>query len=134
MYVLFETAGGFALFKVLKDKMLSKVDSMHSEFATADKANKVVKLKAFRKFKDTKDAMKSIEKLMAGKMSKVLSKFLDKNIVQKGIEEELLISDKKLAKTIVEKLQINCKSGEKANEIMRCIRFQMENLISGLED
>jgi len=39
--------------------------------------------------------MKSVEKLLVGKMSKTLQKFLEKNIVQKEIEEELLIADKK---------------------------------------
>ena len=29
MYVLFETAGGFALFKVIKDKKVEKVDNLH---------------------------------------------------------------------------------------------------------
>jgi len=67
-------------------------------------------------------------------MSKTLSKFLDKNIVQKGIEEELLISDKKLAKTITEKLKIQVKTGDKANELLRCIRFQMSSLLEGLDD
>jgi nucleolar protein 58 len=134
MYVLFETAGGFALFKVVKDKKLKELDTLHESFVDADSANKVVKLKAFVKFKDTKDAMKSIEKLMEGKMSKSLQKFLDKNIVQKGIEDELLVAEKKLGKTITEKLGINCKTGDKANELMRCIRFQMQSLISGIED
>ena len=78
--------------------------------------------------------MKSIEKLMEGKVSKGLNKFLDKNIVQKGIEDELLIADKKLGKTITEKLGIQCKTGETATELMRCIRFQMQSLISGIED
>ena len=82
-------------------------------------------MKAFQKFKDTKDAMKSVEKLLAGKVSKTLQKFLDKNIVQKEIEEELMVADKKLGKTIQEKLGITCKTGEKANELLRCIRFQM---------
>ena len=86
------------------------------------------------KFKDTKDAMKSIEKLMSGKVSKGLNKFLTKNIVQKGIEEELLVAEKKLGKNIQEKLGIACKTGETANELMRCIRFQMQSLISGIED
>jgi nucleolar protein 58 len=54
---------------------------LHECFTSADEANKIVKLKAFVKFKDTKDAMKAIEKLMSGKMSKSLQKFLDKNIV-----------------------------------------------------
>lgn len=134
MYVLFETAGGFALFKVIKDKKLKKLDSLHESFADADSAGEVVKLKAFMKFKDTKDAMKSIEKLMKGKVSKGLNKFLDKNIVQKGIEDELLVADKKLGKDILEKLGIACKTGETANEVMRCIRFQMQSLISGIED
>lgn len=44
------------------------------------------------------------------------------------------MADKKLGKTITEKLNIQCKTGEKVNELMRCIRFQMQSLISGLED
>jgi len=91
-------------------------------------------LKAFKKFKDTKDAMKSVEKLIEGKMSKTLQKFLEKNIVQKEIEEELMVADKKLSKTITEKLGITCKHGEKASELLRCIRFQMESLLTGLDN
>ena len=91
-------------------------------------------MKAFKKFKDTKEAMKSVEKLLAGKVSKTLQKFLEKNIVQKEIEEELMVADKKLGKTITEKLGITCKHGEKANELLRCIRFQMQSLLTGLDD
>lgn len=134
VYVLFETPGGFALFKVIKEGKLKDVNSLHESFQTAEGADKVVKLKAFKKFKDTKEAMKSVEKLLEGKMSKTLQKFLEKNIVQKEIEEELLIADKKLGKTITEKLGITCKTGEKANELLRCIRFQMQSLLTGLDD
>ena len=100
MYVLFETPAGFALFKVLKEDKVKNVDSLYKEFTSADKAKKIVKLKAFSKFKDTKDAMKSVEKLIKGEMSKGLKKFLEKNIVQKEIEEVLMIADKKLGKAI----------------------------------
>ena len=62
-------------------------------------------------------------------MSKTLKKFLDKNIVQAGIEEQLALADKKLGKTITEALGIECKTGEKTKEILRCIRFQMNSLI-----
>lgn len=64
MYVLFETAGGFALFKVLKEKKLSQVDELHKHFQSPESAGEIVKMKAFAKFKDTKDAMKSLEKLI----------------------------------------------------------------------
>lgn len=78
--------------------------------------------------------MKSVEKLLKGEMSKGLKKFLDKNIVQKGIEEELMIADKKLGKVISEKLGITCKTGEKANELLRCVRFQMTTLLEDLDE
>ena len=42
--------------------------------------------------------------------------------------------DKKLGKTITEKLGIQCKTGSKASELLRCIRFQMTELLSGLEE
>jgi nucleolar protein 58 len=45
-----------------------------------------------------------------------------------------MIADKKLAKTITEKLGIQCKTGDKANELFRCIRFQMQSLLTGLDD
>ena len=135
MYVLFETPAGFALFKVLKDeKKLKDIDQLARDFETPEKASKVVKLKAFARFKDTKDAMKSVEKLVKGELSKSLKKFLDKNIVQKGIEEALMLADKKLGKTITEKLGIECKTGERANELLRCIRFQTVSLLEGLDE
>ena len=134
MYVLFETPGGFALFKVLKEGKLKDVSSLHKEFSSGKKAKEVLQLKAFSKFKDTQDAMKSVEKLIKGELSKGLKKFLDKNIVQKGIEDELMISDKKLGKAITEKLGIEVKTGEKTNELIRCIRFQMNSLLEDLEE
>jgi nucleolar protein 58 len=135
MYVLFETPAGFALFKVLKDeKKLKDVDALARDFETPERAAKVVKLKAFKKFKDTKDAMKSVEKLLKGELSKSLKKFLEKNIVEKGIEEAIMLADKKLGKTITEKLGIECKTGERANELLRCIRFQTTSLLEGLDE
>jgi nucleolar protein 58 len=132
VYVLFETSGGFALFKVAKDK-IKDVGELHRSFESPEGAAKIVKLKAFKKFSDTREAMKSVEKLLQGKVSKTLQKFLEKNI-QKDIQEELLVADKKLAKTIQEKLGVKCETGEKANELFRCIRFQMQSLLTGLED
>jgi len=46
----------------------------------------------------------------------------------------LAVADKKLAKEIQEQLGITCKTGEKANELIRCLRFQMNSLLEGLEE
>src|SRR5690606_5704635 len=42
--------------------------------------------------------------------------------------------DKKLGKAITEKLNIECKTGEKSLELLRCIRFQMNELLTGLDE
>ena len=45
-----------------------------------------------------------------------------------------MVQDKKLGKTINEKLGITCKTGEKASELFRCIRFQMQSLLDSLDE
>ena len=70
----------FDVWRKIKD-----VDGLYHNFKTAENAEKVIKLKAFKKFSDTKDAMKSVEKLLQGKVSKTLQKFLEKNIIEKEI-------------------------------------------------
>jgi nucleolar protein 58 len=40
MLVLFETAAGYALFKLVDDGKLSKPESIYQEFETSEKANK----------------------------------------------------------------------------------------------
>lgn len=77
--------------------------------------------------------MKAVDKLLKGEMSKTLKSFLKKSIVQEGIEEQLAVADKKLGKCIFDNLGIECKTGEVARELMRCIRFQMSSLIEGID-
>ena len=134
MLVLFETAAGFALFKVLKDKKLKKVDSLADEFSTLEKATKLVKLKAFEKFSDSKSALKAVASLLENKLPSSLRKFLKSNIVSKGISDELLVLDKKLCRVIEEKLGIKCVQGSGYLELVRGIRSQIEGLIAGYSE
>lgn len=134
MLVLFETAAGFALFKVLKEKKLKKVDDLAEEFSTLEKASKLIKLKAFEKFNDSKSALKAVSALLNNKLSTSLKKFLKSNIVSKGITDELLVLDKKLCRVIEDKLGIKCLQGSKYLELVRGIRSQIEGLISGFTE
>lgn len=134
MLVLFETAAGFALFKVLNDKKLKKVDSLAEEFSTLEKATKLIKLKAFEKFNDSKAALKAVTALLDNKLSTSLRKFLKTNIVGKGISDELLVLDKKLCRVIEEKLGIKCVQGSGYLELVRGIRTQIEGLVSGYSE
>ncbi|CAN4105776.1 unnamed protein product [Withania somnifera] len=76
MLVLIETPAGFALFKVLDEGKLSKVEDLSKEFTTFDSARKVVKLKAFSKFENTSEALSAATLLIDSKPSKGLRKFL----------------------------------------------------------
>ncbi|CAG9331118.1 unnamed protein product [Blepharisma stoltei] len=132
MLVLFETSGGFALFKVLKDKKLKQVENLAEEFKTLDSASKIVKLKAFDKFKDSKSALQAAAALTNHELSKTLTRFLRKNIVEQEISDELIVLDKKLRSAIEDKLGIKCLYSSKYLELIRGIRTQIEGLIAGL--
>ncbi|CAN9498335.1 unnamed protein product [Ophioblennius macclurei] len=131
MLVLFETAAGYAIFKVLDESKLQQVDSLYKEFETPEKANKVVKLKHFEKFQDTTEALAAATALVEGKVGKSLKKIL-KKVVAKEAHEQLAISDAKLGGVIKDKLDLNCVHSPAVAELMRCIRSQIESLVTGL--
>ncbi|XP_029930221.1 nucleolar protein 58 [Myripristis murdjan] len=131
MLVLFETAAGYAVFKVLDESKLQQVDSLWKEFETPEKANKVVKLKHFEKFQDTTEALAAATALVEGKIGKSLKKVL-KKVVAKEAHEQLAISDAKLGGVIKDKLNLSCVHSPAVAELMRGIRNQMESLITGL--
>nr|GMD05359.1 probable nucleolar protein 5-2 [Ipomoea batatas] len=126
MLVLFETPAGFALFKVLDEGKLSK--DLWKEFSTADTARKVVKLKAFSKFENTSEALSAATLLIDSKPSKGLRKFLRSHCDG----ETLAVADSKLGNAIKEKLQIDCVHNSTVMELMRGLRNQLTELISGL--
>ncbi|XP_030959533.1 probable nucleolar protein 5-1 [Quercus robur] len=128
MLVLFETPAGFALFKVLDEGKLNKVEDLNKDFSTAETARKVVKLKAFSKFENTSEALEAATLLIDSKPSKGLRKFL--RVHCDG--ETLAVADSKLGNIIKEKLKIECVHNQPVMELMRGLRSQLSELISGL--
>ncbi|KAJ8558474.1 hypothetical protein K7X08_005240 [Anisodus acutangulus] len=128
MLVLFETPAGFALFKVLDEGKLSKVEDLWKEFSSTDSARKVVKLKAFSKFENTSEALSAATLLIDSKPSKGLRKFLKAHCDS----ETLGVADSKLGNAIKEKLQIDCVHNHAVMELMRGVRSQLTELITGL--
>lgn len=128
MLLLFETPAGFALFKVLDEGKLSKVEDLGKEFSTPDSARQVVKLKAFSKFENTSEALSAATLLIDSKPSKGLRKFLRSHCDG----DTLAVADSKLGNAIKEKLQIDCVHSNAVMEIMRGVRSQLTELISGL--
>eukprot|EP00055_Hartaetosiga_balthica_P018695 m.135172 g.135172 ORF g.135172 m.135172 type:complete len:503 (+) comp9860_c0_seq1:102-1610(+) len=133
MLVLFETAVGFALFKLKASGDLEGMD-FEREFASPELANKAVKLKSFHKFGDITDALAAATAMTEGKLSKGLKSFLKDNIVSKEVQDKLAVPEAKLGQAIKEKLGIQCIHGSAVAELMRGVRGQIQNLISGLSE
>ena len=126
MLVLYETAAGYALFK-----MTQPLDeNIEKQFETTELANKLLKLKAFRKFENTTDALQAVTGLVEGKVSKNLSSFIKEQV---GDNETLVVGDSKLGASITKKFGIKVIQDSSANEVYRGIRAQLENLIQGLK-
>lgn len=101
---------------------------MAKEFVTGDKASKLLHFTHFEKFKDTTEALTAATSSIEGKLNKRLKKVL-KNVVGKAAQEHLAVADSKLATTIKEKMDISCVATAGVQELMSCIRSQLENLI-----
>lgn len=132
MLILFETPAGLALFKVLKGGKIKKGDDLYKYFETPEKAAKFVQLHAFSRFKDTKEAIKTVNKLIEGDLTKKAQKFLKKNSIIDEVQETIAVYDKTVAKAITDQLGIECETGSKYRELTRGIRHQMEALLTGL--
>jgi len=133
MLVLFETPAGYAVFKLLDEKKLGEVDNMYKEFETPEAANSLLKLKHFKKFEDTTEALAAATAAIEGKMSKSLKKLL-KKVAGKDMTEELAVADAKVGNLIKDKFELNCVTSPAIHELMRGIRSQMTNLITGLSE
>jgi len=134
MLLLFETPAGYALFKVLDEKRIEKVSDIINGFSDADTADEIVQLEAFRKFKDTKEALVATDKLVNGLLPKMLEKFLKKHIISQEVQDVLITADKKLGNLIQNELNIECAHNKRMDELFRGIRSQINHLVSGLND
>lgn len=103
MFLLFETTLGYALFKVDEEKF-NKISSWKDLPQDLNGAKKILQLQSFKEFSDAQDVLKASVKLIHGKLSKNLKKFLKENVISKDLKEKLLVSDKKIASEISSKM------------------------------
>ncbi|KAK2576303.1 hypothetical protein KPH14_005668 [Odynerus spinipes] len=130
MLVLFETPAGYAIFKLLDEKKLAQTENLFLDFETPETASRIVKLKHFEKFADTTEALAATTAAVEGKLCKSLKKTLKKHCAE--LQEEIAVADAKLGNAIKDKLSLSCVSNTAIQELMRCIRSQVDGLLAGL--
>lgn len=124
--MLFETAAGYAVFKLHDEKKIKNVDNIWDEFDTAKKAQANLQLVQFKRFKSTVEAVESATALTDGKLHKTIKKLL-KGKVAEG--ETLAVGDAKLGNLIKEKLEVPCVYNAGISELMRGIRTHVDSLL-----
>jgi len=129
MLVLFESAAGYALFKLLDESKLQDVDNLFQDFETPEKASKVLKLKHFEKFEDITEAVAGNLTAENDKIGKNLKRMVKKHIL-KDAEAELAVADAKLGKLLKKEYDLNCVTNTSILELMRNIRSQLDSFIS----
>merc|ERR1711981_1531789 len=134
MLVLLETAAGFGLFKVLDEGKVKDATDLSKDFETPEKASKMVKLKKFSKFTDQEDALVAVTAMVEGKLDKSLKKFLKKNIVDKELNDDLIVSDAKVGGLIKEKLGIGVQCDSSTLEVLRGVRQQFASLVPDISE
>ncbi|KRY12972.1 Nucleolar protein 58, partial [Trichinella patagoniensis] len=129
MLLLYETASGYAIFRISEKFNLTKVDDLWSEFESPDKARQFVQLVNFRKFSDINQSLKSTMDVMENKCSKTLKKVIKKFVLPE-IQEKLAVADAKLGNLIQEKFPgISCLSNSKITELFRGVRSNLNALL-----
>ncbi|CAH8567304.1 unnamed protein product [Schistosoma bovis] len=134
MLVLFETAAGYAVFKVHDEKGVREIDDLAKAFEDTATMNQLIQLERFVQFKDTKDALVAASDIMEGKLSKKLKKLLKKLYIKELRDDVLAVADKKLSVDINTKMSIPTVSDSLVQNLMRGIRTHIDNLLPVVED
>jgi len=113
------------------ESKLKKAENLYTHFENIESAKKLISLSSFEKFADTADALSSTTAVIEGKVNNTLQNFITKSIVQRDLDEKLAVADKKLGSAIKEKFpDIDCVNDPFIMELFRCIRFQLNDLLS----
>ncbi|KAL0220639.1 hypothetical protein RCL1_000493 [Eukaryota sp. TZLM3-RCL] len=129
MLVLVETAAGYALFKVLNDKLVTASPAQIQEQFSNNSLQSLVSLHAFSKFDDMNEALEAAQTISESAVPESLRKFLKKKIIKAKLPDELVVTDPRLGGAIKDSLKIPCIFDTTVMELIRGIRSQLDVLL-----
>ena len=148
LYVLLESAAGYALFDVIAMEEIGGLlqDAMDT-VTDLQRFNRAVKLKAFQPFQSAAEALENANAISEHALSGTLHNFLelnlpkDKSSSKKKRKSEtggatsfsLGVIDPALATAIAEGLGASCRSDDTVREIIRGCRLHLEHYVKGLQ-
>eukprot|EP00118_Oscarella_pearsei_P021707 m.245824 g.245824 ORF g.245824 m.245824 type:complete len:523 (+) comp40256_c0_seq46:3805-5373(+) len=135
LYVLFEHASGYALFKsIAAEEIGAELGEVQASVQDLAKFGKVLKLQAFQPFKTGANALENMASISEGVMHDDLQNFLEANVPRskKGSTVSLGVADARLGASAQEKLHCTVTATGVVPELTRGIRLHFDKLIKGL--
>lgn len=136
MYILYEHAAGYALFKSKEyEEIAMFIPQVEQASQNPVKFKAFVNLIAFLPFKSGTNALDNINNLSEGVIHEDLQTFLETNLPAPGNKKNkfvLGVGDSKLCSAIQESLGYNCQFTEVVPELLRGIRYHFHDLVKGL--
>jgi nucleolar protein 58 len=93
-----------------------------------------IKLKAFKPFENTAEAVAAATDVIESNLGKDLKKFLKKSLKDQDLQDRLAVADTKLGALIKEKLGLDIATGEVVGELFRGVRQQLDALLTGMSE
>ncbi|PNF28161.1 Nucleolar protein 56 [Cryptotermes secundus] len=134
LFVLFEHAAGYALFKVIAfEETGMLLPQVEASVTDLNRFNSVVKLVGFSPFKTAMSALENMNSISEGILPGDLQLFLETHLPKpKGKNKDILgVSDPKLGASINEALGIVCQHVGVVPEVIRGIRYHFHKLVKG---
>jgi nucleolar protein 56 len=137
LFVLFESASGYALFERKEfDEIAGQGDEFQRSLLDISKFSKILKLKAFMPFQSAADALANINCVSEGIVPDTLKNFLEMNFPKssKRSQHELGVGEEKLAGSIQDACSIKCVKNQLVLEILRAIRLHFDKCVGALKE
>lgn len=137
LFVLFESASGYALFDVVEaEDVGSQLEQVQASVTNIDRFSKIVKMKGFCPFTSAENALENINDVSEGILNETLKNFLELQLpkVKPGKKPKfsLGVTEPKIGQAIQEQLSFPCQSNETILEVLRGIRLHLSHYVHQL--
>uniref|UniRef100_A0A6M2CKU9 Nucleolar protein 56 n=1 Tax=Rhipicephalus microplus TaxID=6941 RepID=A0A6M2CKU9_RHIMP len=135
LYVLFEHAVGYGLFKVKEfEEVGMALPQVENSILDFNKFKSLVHLMAFFPFRTAVNALENMNCVTEGVVHDDLQTFLETNVPKSHKKSKVIlgVGDSKLGMTVQESLGISCQHTGVVPEVIRGVRLHFYKLVKGL--
>jgi nucleolar protein 56 len=131
LYLLYESAAGYALFERVKS---DEIQLTANDINDLTKFSSMVKLKSFLPFTSAEQALENINAVSEGEATKYLIDFLEMNLPKSKSEKfNLGVAEPKLGNVLAETQSWKVKSNDMILELLRGIRLHFHRFVKALK-